>query len=121
MAQNEKVCLIAHLGAGSAFDKLDEKYAALLLSKGYDINAKCEYENQTPLQYAIISNHASIVPWLLENGADPDIRFPKGSNNEVFKSIEGMTSLEAARWLDHGFAEHGKSFVAIVGMLNQKQ
>ena len=63
----------------------DKNIIKALLKHGANLHAKNKYSKQTPLSYAIhrcCNPNGEIVSFLIENGADPQVR--EGRNNKTF-------------------------------------
>jgi len=60
-----------------------------LLNTSANINAKCNYGNDTSLSLAARKGHVAIVKYLLENGADIN-----------FRNSSGITAMDLAKCHD---------------------
>jgi len=70
-----------------------------LLKKGYPINAFDDSLSRTPLHHAALGNHTGVVRYLIEAGADVNLREEEKIGNTVLRDIAENCSLEMARIL----------------------
>lgn len=68
-----------HSDGNNPNEKLSIDFANLLLASSdrLDLN-KQDINGNTPLHYAVAAQNASGVAWLLDHGADPEIRNKRG-------------------------------------------
>jgi len=85
----EKLSIISAIGMKGEINERQDKLAIRLLNSGYNINAHDE-KGQTPLLIAALNNRPNLIKWLLEKGADPNIK-------AIETKYKGQTPMEAIR------------------------
>ena len=73
----------------------------LLVSRGSDVNAQ-DYEGETPLQVAALDDRVELARFLLERGAETEIRGPQARTALLFVARETGGVEMATLLLDHG-------------------
>lgn len=67
----------------------------ILLASGADINQRDPDDGRTPLHEAVSTNRPTIVQWMLEHGADPNIEDHTGQTSAALARKKGMAKLFA--------------------------